>query len=65
MKRFFVCLYCGELLELEEAGVKLLGKPKCCQHLMAEIDMNKVHTIVSGLDKLKTNLEKEILRGLM
>jgi len=59
------CVYCGATAKtLTKEQIKIFGAQECCEHAMLEIDMSKVLIVVKALDKLKSNLEKEILEGM-
>ena len=50
--------------DLTKEQIKLFGKPRCCEYDMLKIDDFKLHTIVRAVEKLKSNLEKEILKNI-
>ena len=61
------CLYCGDTMPkpTKETLKKLKTKTlECCDHLMAEIDMNEMYKVVKALDKLKVSIEEEMIKGL-
>ena len=60
-----ICIYCGFFLDTypNEKQMKIFGKPRCCDYDMLKIERNKLHTIVRAIDKLKGNLESELLKG--
>lgn len=63
--KLMFCIYCGNTSKaLTKEQAKIFGKPTCCGYAMLEMDLSKLHTIVKNLDKLKKNLEEEILRGM-
>ena len=61
------CLYCGDVMQrpsdemLERFGEDTLS---CCDHRMAEIDMNDMYKVVRNLDKLREHIEAEMIAGL-
>jgi len=58
------CFYCGEILpNLTEKQIKTFGKPECCGEFMMPIDRNKIHCILKAFNKIKINLEKELVSG--
>jgi hypothetical protein len=60
-----ICPYCGDIMEdITKEKIKMFGKPKCCDYNMLKIDDSKIYTVVRAIDTLKSNLEKEILRGV-
>jgi hypothetical protein len=60
-----ICIYCGDVMgDLTKEQIKLFGKPRCCEYDMLKIDDFKLHTIVRAIEKLKSNLEKEILKNI-
>lgn len=62
----FVCLYCGEIIPfLTKEQIKVFKKPKCCEYDMVPLDRDKMLIVVKALDKLKKNIEEEILKGLI
>ena len=36
----------------------------CCEHKMAEIDMNEMYKVVRAMDVLKDRIEAEMIAGL-
>jgi len=59
------CIYCGNMAKtLTKEQIKIFGAQECCEHLMLEMDLGKLHIIVKNLDKLKKNLEGLILEGM-
>ncbi len=61
-----VCLYCGSTQEaLTKEQIKIFGKPRCCEYDMVHLDRDKMLIVVKALDKLKKNIEEEILKGLI
>lgn len=59
----FACLLCGETMpKLTLAQVKIFGKPKCCDELMTKVPINNLHAVIKALDRLKINLEKELIK---
>lgn len=59
-----VCFYCGEVMNAPtKEQIKMFGKPKCCSELMLKIKASNVNRIIKSIDKLKINLEKELLKG--
>ena len=61
-----ICIYCGDVMEaLTKEQIKIFGKLICCDFDMLKIDGNKIHSIVNSMNALKSNLEKEILKGIM
>jgi hypothetical protein len=64
--RIFCCVYCGSVQEdLTKEQMKIFGRPNCCDYDMVPLDRNKMLVIVKALDKLKKNIEEEILKGMM
>lgn len=61
------CLYCGDVMPrpsdemLERFGDDTLN---CCDHRMAEVDMNDMYKVVRNLDKLREHIEAEMIAGL-
>jgi hypothetical protein len=61
-----VCLYCGEVMEApNKEQIKIFGKPICCGYEMVLVERNKILTVTRSLDKLKANLEKQIIQDLL
>lgn len=61
-----VCFYCGDVMEAPtKEQIKIFGKPSCCGYDMVLMEREKIHTVVRTLDKLKKNLEDQILKGMM
>ena len=61
---FNVCLYCGSTQEpLTEAQERIFGKSECCGELMHQVDRNRIHELLKGLDALKTTFERELVKG--
>lgn len=62
-----VCLYCADTMEkpsqtvLEKFGDNALN---CCNHKMAEIDMNEAYKVIKVLDIVKERIETEMIKGL-
>lgn len=50
--------------DLTKEQIKIFGKPSCCEKDMLKVDETKLHTVVRAIDVLKSNLEKEILKGV-
>jgi hypothetical protein len=62
----YICIYCGEFIEgMTPEQIKMFGKPQCCGLNMLVIERERIHIIVKSMDKLKANLEKELLRGVL
>jgi hypothetical protein len=60
-----ICIYCSDIMEAPtKEQIKIFGKPSCCGYDMLYIEREKIHTIVRSLDKLKKNLEDQILKGM-
>jgi len=64
----YICVYCGETMDspseraLEMFGDKALA---CCEHPMVKIDADKMYVITRALEKLRENLEKRVVEGIM
>lgn len=65
----YVCLYCGEINEPpNEQMAALFGMtsgPRCCEFKMAKAERNNLYDMIKGVEKLKANLENEILKGAL
>lgn len=60
-----ICVYCGEVMNaLTPQQEKMFGKPVCCGYDMLRIEREKIHAVVRAADKLKENLEAEVLKGV-
>jgi hypothetical protein len=65
LDKILICLYCGEVMEaLTKEQMKIFGKPSCCGYDMVAMEREKIHTVVRSIDKLKKNLENQILKGM-
>ena len=63
--KLMICFYCGSTTKgLTKDQIKIFGKPTCCEYPMVEMDKCKIHIVVKSLEKLKKNLEEEILQGM-
>jgi len=61
-----ICIYCGDVMEApNERQREIFGIPTCCEFEMLSIEREKMHTIVRSIDNLRTNLEAEILKGIL
>lgn len=61
-----ICFYCADVMEAPtKEQIKMFGKPVCCGYDMVAMDRNKIHTVVRAMDKLKKNLEEQLLKGMM
>ena len=57
------CLLCGEIMnDPTPAQVKIFGKPKCCSIQMAKLPSSNIRAVIKALDRLKVNLEKELVK---
>ena len=64
----YVCMYCGDLMEKPSEKMLTLfgeGALNCCELPMVKVERNKIYQVVKAVDKLKENLEKEILKGML
>lgn len=64
----YICPYCGEVNEPpneEMATLFGLSEPRCCDYNMLKVERNHLFDMVKGVEKLKENLESEILKGAM
>lgn len=61
-----VCLYCGDTMDKpnKETLKKFKTALKCCDHPMSEVDMNEAYKVIKGLEKLRTTIEAEMIKGL-
>lgn len=58
--------YCGDVMDTPtKEQIKMFGKPTCCGYGMVPMDREKIFAVVKSLDKLKKNLEEQILKGMM
>lgn len=61
-----ICFYCGDVMDAPtKEQTKIFGKPSCCGYDMVLMEREKIHTVVRTIDKLKKNLEEQILKGMM
>lgn len=61
-----ICVYCGDTMDgMTPEQIKIFGEPSCCEHNMLKIERERIHAIVRSVDKLRANLEKEILEGAL
>jgi hypothetical protein len=59
-----VCLLCGETMnDPTKEQIKMFGKPKCCDTEMVKLPMKNIHAVIKAMAVLKTNLEKELVKG--
>ena len=62
-----VCLYCADTMDkpsqtvLEKYGTDSLV---CCDHPMAEIDLEEMYKVVRTLDEVKEKIEQIMIEGL-
>lgn len=64
----YICLYCGDIMNRpNDRMMELFGEKAlvCCSLPMIKADRDKIYTIVLAIDKLKENLEGQILSGVM
>lgn len=63
---FLICIYCGDTMDAPTPQQeKIFGKATCCGYNMLKIERDKMHTIVRAMDKLRSNLESELLKGML
>lgn len=59
-----ICLACGEIMnDPTDDQIKRFGRPECCGMEMVAVNISNIHAILKGIDKLKTALEKELIKG--
>ena len=63
--QFFACFECGDLIEVSKESIKRFGKPKCCETNMTPLDLKNIHKTIGAFSKIKENLEKELLKGVL
>lgn len=62
----YLCMYCGSIMEQpNEKMMAIFGHPSCCETKMVVAERDKIFDIVKALDKMKENLEQEILKGML
>lgn len=61
-KNYYVCFFCGELLELNEDKLAVFGVPFCCKSQMCKIENENLHELLGALEKIKKSIENEIVK---
>lgn len=64
----YVCMYCGELMDSpSDKALEMFGEKAitCCEHPMCKLEEDKLFVVMKAFDKLRENIEKRVLKGVM